>query len=301
MRDTSNLPPDGASSCHHTDPNVLVREHLYLVQHVVNQVANRYPRHVERSDLWSAGAQGLVDASRRYDPATGVPFARYAAIRIRGAIIDSTRTRDLATRSLRRHQRLAETAAAEFEARHGRSPDTDELAAALDMTVEELRTRQRASVNASVLYLDLPVAGTDGESTTYAERLPETDATVLPQEALEHQELVGTVRTAVANLDAVHREVIERHFFGGELLRDIAESYGYTEARISQIRSEALNAMRAYFSTAYDGVQPVPENAPGLRRRAAYVASMASQSNWRTRLAAAIDPRPASFGLAAGA
>ena len=54
------------------DANTLVEEHLYLVQHIVNQLAVRYPRHVDRQELWAAGAAGLVDASRRYDAETGV-------------------------------------------------------------------------------------------------------------------------------------------------------------------------------------------------------------------------------------
>ena len=71
------------------EQNRLVAETLDLVGHIVAEVSVRYPRHVDRSELWNAGALGLVEASRRYDPDSGIPFARYAAIRIRGAIIDS--------------------------------------------------------------------------------------------------------------------------------------------------------------------------------------------------------------------
>ncbi len=99
-----HMPASHASTVDST-ANALVEEHLYLVQHIVNQLAVRYPRHVDRQELWAAGAAGLVDASRRYDPGAEVPFARYASIRIRGAIIDSTRSRDWATRSLRRRAR----------------------------------------------------------------------------------------------------------------------------------------------------------------------------------------------------
>ena len=73
------------------DPDQLVLDNLGLVHHAVNLVATRYPRHVDRDELWNAGALGLVDASRRFDPDQGTPFQRYAMIRIRGAIIDSTR------------------------------------------------------------------------------------------------------------------------------------------------------------------------------------------------------------------
>ena len=84
------------------EANDLVLENLELVSQLVQQMAARYPRHVDRGELWSAGVLGLVEASRRFDPAMGIPFPRYAAIRIRGAIIDSTRSRDWASRSAAR-------------------------------------------------------------------------------------------------------------------------------------------------------------------------------------------------------
>jgi RNA polymerase sigma factor for flagellar operon FliA len=268
------------------DTDALVTKHLHLVQHVVNQVASGFPRHVDRSELWSAGAYGLVDAARRYDPTSGVPFGRYAAIRVRGAIIDSTRSRDFATRRLRRDLRTMGEASERFEIEHGRTPNDMELAGMLGMAADEVASRRAAAKTSTVLQLDMPLPGSDGQETL-ADRIAETSVGHLPDEHLEQAELVGTIREAVVHLDGVHREVIERHFFGGELLRDIADSLGCTEARVSQLRSEALNAMRAHFGQVYDNVPEVPEEAPGRRRRAAYVASLAASSTWRSRLDAA--------------
>ena len=267
--------------------NELVTEHLYLVQHVVNQLANRYPRHVDRGELWSAGAHGLVDASRRFDPEAGIPFPRYAVIRIRGAIIDSTRTRDWATRRLRRDMRSVRDAGDAFEVREGRAPTDVELAELLKITVEELRAHRNAAANATLLHLDHVMPGTDSTESGIAARLEERGTERLPEESLEQTELIGTVRSAVGFLPGTQREVVERYYFGGELLRDIADSLGVTEARASQIRSEGLDAMRAYFGTAFDGVVAVSENAPGVRRRASYVAEMSANTTWRTRLGAA--------------
>ena len=282
MSDNSSLTADSS--------NGLVTEHLYLVQQVVNQLASRYPRHVDRSELWSAGAYGLVDASRRFDPDAGIPFPRYAAIRIRGAIIDSTRTRDWATRRLRRDIRTVREAHDGFEVRAGRAPTEDELAELLHISVDELRTHRAAAANATLLHLDHPLPGTESSETGLAARLEERDRDRLPEDAIEHTELVGTVRSAVGFLPEPQRQVVERYYFQGELLRDIADSLGVTEARASQIRSEALDAMRAYFGDAFDGVVPVAPKAPGIRRRAAYVEEFTRETTWRSRLdAPAVD------------
>ena len=79
----------------------LIEDHLPLVNHVVLQVAVRFPRYVDRNELARAGALGLVEAARRYDESRGVPFDRFAARRIRGAILDSVRAADWAPRSVR--------------------------------------------------------------------------------------------------------------------------------------------------------------------------------------------------------
>ena len=276
--------------------NALVTDHLYLVQQVVNQLASRYPRHVDRSELWSAGAYGLVDASRRFDPDAGIPFPRYAAIRIRGAIIDSTRTRDWATRRLRRDIRTVREVRDGFEVREGRAPTEEELAALLRIDVAELREHRAAAANATLLHLDHPLPGTDANDTGLAARLEERERERLPEDSIEHSELVGTVRSAVGFLPNPQREVVERYYFRGELLRDIADSLGVTEARASQIRSEALDAMRAYFGSAFEGVMPVAPKAPGIRRRATYVEELSTRSTWRSRLDAAANASDANVG-----
>lgn len=273
-----------------SEPNELVESHLYLVQHIVNHLASRYPRHIDRSELWSAGASGLVDASRRYDPETGVPFARYASIRIRGAIIDSTRSRDWATRSLRRDMRELDSAASEFEQGHGRAASSVELAEQLGLSTEEVAARQSAAQSAMLLHLDQPVSAVPEEGT-YGDRIPERHERHLPEEALEQRELVGTMRTAVKHLPDTQRKVVEAYFFEGRLLRDIAEDLGVTEARVSQIRSEALTAIQAYFSDSYPEVPQVSQNAPGLRRRAAYISQVAERSTWLSRLEAGTELR----------
>lgn len=268
-----------------TELDAMVEEHLYLVQHIVNQLASRYPRHVDRSELWSAGAAGLVDAARRFDPSAEVPFARYASIRIRGAIIDSTRSRDWATRSLRRQARELQTTERRLEQELARTPTRAELAEATGLTVEEIETCQRGVQRSTLLQLDQPVndGSSSGGSETLQSLLREDDTAALPAEATEERELIGTLRVAVKHLDEVHREVVVRHFFGNDLLQDIAADLGVTEARVSQIRSEAINAIRAYLGTEFEGVPAVPDSAPGRRRRAAYLASMEQHGAWRQR------------------
>src|SRR4029453_14099318 len=93
------------------DLSAMIEEHLPLVKHIVFQVAVHFPRHVDREELARAGALGLVEAARRYDGSRGVPFQRFAAQRIRGAILDAVRAADWAPRSVRTLARTLESTA----------------------------------------------------------------------------------------------------------------------------------------------------------------------------------------------
>lgn len=275
--------------------NEMVVETVDLVGHIVAELSARYPRHVDRTELWNAGALGLVEASRRFDPDSGVPFARYAAIRIRGAIIDSTRSRDWATRSVRRRQREVSQATVGLEDDHGRAPTAEEVASFLGIDTDELARRRSQALASTLLHLDQPL---DGEDSTLGDRLEAQGADATPDEALERRELSGTLAQAVLNLPSVQAEVISRYYVNGELLQAIADDLSLTEARVSQIRSEGLAALKAYFATQYDDVADGPDDAPGKRARAAYLERMAQQSDWRARIDAASFMDAASEGLA---
>lgn len=263
------------------EQNTMVADTLDLVGHIVAEVSARYPRHVDRAELWNAGALGLVEASRRYDPDSGIPFARYAAIRIRGAIIDSTRTRDWASRSVRRRLREIQQAQTGLEEQNGRAPSNAELAAFIGIGVQELAARQAEAAASTLLHLDQP---NENDESSLADRVEEERTDILPDRALEQREMRGTLVEAIRHLPPVQAEVISRYYLEGNLLQDIADDMGLTEARVSQIRSEALTAMRAFFSTQYEGVEEASDSAPGKRARAAYLARMAEQSTWRSRL-----------------
>ena len=96
----------------HATVDELVTSHIPLVGHLVREVLARVPGHVDRDDLTSAGLTALVQAAQGFEAERGVPFARYASTRIRGALLDELRGVDWASRSVRRTARgLDETRA----------------------------------------------------------------------------------------------------------------------------------------------------------------------------------------------
>lgn len=271
-------------------PNELAESHLQLVDKVVRQLAGRFPRHVDRDELRGAGAAGLVDAAHRYDPTIGVPFARYATIRIRGAVLDATRSRDWATRRLRRDLRSIEETTTALAARLLRGPDDEEIAAEMGVEPAVVRERRAAALTSTLLALDRPVSQAPGNVAPLSDRVVERDRAWLPEDSLEDSELLATLRTAMEHLPALPKRVLREHDLEGRLLHDIAEDLGVTEGRVSQLRQEALHALQAFFGTAYDEVPAVPDDAPGKRRRTAYVSQMVGASTWRSTVSTSTAP-----------
>ena len=141
----------------------VIEEHLPLVRHIVFQVAVHFPRHVDREELARAGALGLVEAARRYDASRGVPFDRFAAQRIRGAILDAVRAADWAPRSVRTLARKLEAAEQRLATELGRVPSLAEMADALHISVDELNRLQDRMFRSVVLALEYEVSDSDEE------------------------------------------------------------------------------------------------------------------------------------------
>jgi RNA polymerase sigma factor for flagellar operon FliA len=76
----------------------IVLENLSLVKAIAVRVRANLPVHVDMDDLVHAGMMGLFDAVSKYNPETKVVFQSYAKHRIRGAILDSLRQADWASR-----------------------------------------------------------------------------------------------------------------------------------------------------------------------------------------------------------
>jgi RNA polymerase sigma factor for flagellar operon FliA len=75
---------------------------MTLVRQIAASVARRLPSHVDRDELVSLGALGWAEARVRFDHSRGVPFAGFAAMRIRGAILDGLRACDTLSRGERK-------------------------------------------------------------------------------------------------------------------------------------------------------------------------------------------------------
>lgn len=250
----------------------LVTAHVPLVAHLVRETLSRVPDHVDRDDLNSAGLMALVHASRAFDPERGIPFARYAATRIRGALLDELRSVDWASRSVRRRGREIEQTRARLATALRQVPDDTRVAAELGLTLAEIQRSDEDLSRASVLSLDLE------NDHGAADVLPTQDPT--PDAQLEHRERLQYLDEAVAELPERLRAVVQGYFIDERPMAELAEELGVSESRISQMRAEALVLLRDGLNSALDPELVKPSSRPhgcAARRREAYFRAVAER------------------------
>jgi RNA polymerase sigma factor FliA len=229
----------------------LVRTHLPLVAHLVRDVAARVPAHINRDDLTSAGMYALTLAAQSFDPTRGVPFASFATLRIRGALTDELRGMDWASRAVRSRARDVETAREDLTSALGRTPTRKEIAVHLELSEHEVDAVDADVHRAGLLSMDALTPQRRAELPTSPDG---------PESILLQREQIETLRGAIAQLPDRLRLVVEQYYFGQRRMADIAHELGVTESRISQLRSEALRALRTNLQTQ---ATQTPEPAGG--------------------------------------
>lgn len=276
---------DADARQHAADVDELVRTHLPLVGYLVRELVNRLPAHVSRDELVSAGMVALVVSARSFDAARGVPFARFAAFRIRGALTDELRSMDWASRGVRGRARELHQVRTDLTTTMGRTPTRDEVANAMGVAVSEVDAVDADVQRASVLSLHALTPDTaDGMLPVAADG---------PEGLLLKREQLGYLHDAVESLPERLRAVVRNYFFEQQTMVQIAASLGVTESRVSQLRSEALELLRAGMRSMDDGTDGekhtiAPERGVASRRRVAareaYCAAVSTRSSLRARL-----------------
>ncbi|HEX8627023.1 MAG TPA: sigma-70 family RNA polymerase sigma factor [Catenuloplanes sp.] len=258
----------------------LIRAHMPLVGHLVREMLGRVPAHVNRDDLTSAGFAALVSAARGFDESRGVPFVRFAATRVRGALIDELRGLDWASRSVRQRARRTDVARQELTASLGRTPTGAELAGHLGVSVDELDAVADDVQRAVVFSLQ-------GFTTGVADEMV-TERTAGPEELLIRRERIGYLHNAIEALPQRLRVVVTGYFMQERPMADIAAELGVTESRVSQLRAEALMLLKDGLNAHLDPeLVPRRPSAEGCvtRRRTSYFDQIASRGTLHSRLA----------------
>ncbi len=218
----------------------IVLEHLPLVKAIAVRVHENLPVHVDLDDLVHAGVLGLFDAASKFNPDKQVAFSSYAKHRIKGAILDSLRQLDWASRDLRRRHKQVEAATRELAATLQRTPTESEIAQKLGVDVD--RWRQ--------MMVDLRSVGLISASSRTAEHddLPAPDfpskPETQPDNMCSREQMRSVLGVAMKTLPERYQKVVFLYYTNEMTMKEIGGILGINESRVSQIHKSALEKMQ---------------------------------------------------------
>lgn len=198
------------------------------------QVGRRMNPSVTVDDLRSFGREGLLQAARTYDPARGVPFRRWANVRVRGAMIDGVRQWGTLPRQAYRELKALEAGDALIE-----QYDEDD-AARPAQSAEDADSRLSSFL--AGMATAIAVGSMGGADTPEA----------TPEELLGDAEMLERVRMAVEKLPDQERHMVERHYFQGERLDQAAAALGLSKSWGSRLHARAIELITQALQTSGD-------------------------------------------------
>lgn len=211
--------------------DALILEYKSLVDRVARKIASTMPLTVE--ELAADGVFGLIDAIDKFDSTRNVRFEAYAALRIRGAIIDGVRNRDWVPRSVRaRSNRIA--GASELTGSLKRQPTTEEVAAYAGITAAEVSQAWNESRIVAV------IDETDPSGRFSPDLIPGVED---PDQFSEMNDLRRLLAARVNGFQSRERLLFALYYHEGLTLAQIGVVLGVTEARVCQIHTRAVREL----------------------------------------------------------
>lgn len=243
-----------AAAAYASDParrEQLVLQHLPLVHHVIGRLAIGMPGVMDREDLVAHGVIGLIQAIDRYDPSQGVPFAAWASIRIRGAVIDAIRALDVINPATRQRVRTLQATTSRLTASLGRFPTDDEVQEALGLS----RSDYNGVLEAASCTLISIEAATENDEAPLADLLK---AGV--EDPAERGALLAMIGEALRRLDERERLVLSLYYVEDLTLQEVAKVLGVHKTVVVRLHGRAIVKLRALLDVEGDpSTGPVEE------------------------------------------
>ncbi len=226
-----------ATSNQYSDED-LVTGHIDLVKRIAHHLVARLPATVDVNDLMQSGMVGLLEAAGNFDAARGASFETYAGIRIRGAMLDDIRKHDWTPRSVHHKYRRVMDAMNAVEGRTGRAATAEEVAAHLEISIDEYHKILADSSGSRLFSFEETL-----EEPTL-KRQPPSSAAPTPDQELYRSQFRQQLADSIENLPERERLVLSLYYEQELNLKEIGAVLEVSESRVCQIHGQAVMRLR---------------------------------------------------------
>ncbi|MBO3460808.1 RNA polymerase sigma factor SigF [Aetokthonos hydrillicola Thurmond2011] len=221
--------------------NQLVQLNFGLVRKETHYWINQC--HESYEDLLQVGCIGLIRAIEKFEISKGYAFSSFAIPYIRGEIQHYLRDKGVTVRIPRRWLALQQQAIAvsrSLREKYNRQPTDSELAAALEVSLDEWQEIKLAWINRSPLSLDMPVNDGEEGSISLGDLVPDHRYRSF-QLAQEDQ---IRVQQALVQVEKCTREVLEFVFLHDLTQKQVAEQLGISVVTVSRRVKKGLDLLK---------------------------------------------------------
>ncbi|QEH68675.1 RNA polymerase sporulation sigma factor SigF [Cellulosilyticum sp. ST5] len=215
--------------------NILVQENLGLVWSLVRRFSNRG---YDMEDLFQIGSIGLLKSIDKFDLSFNVKFSTYAVPMIVGEIKRFLRDDGMikVSRSLKETAYKVRILKDELIRELNREPTISEIAAGLDLQVEEVV--EALESNAEVESLNAVIYQGDGKPITLSDKIDEVPTL---QNSLVDKMILTEL---IERLLPIEREIIHMRYFEDRTQTEIASALDISQVQVSRIEKRILKKMR---------------------------------------------------------
>ncbi len=226
------------------------------VRRIAHRMSAQLPKQIDPDDLVQHVYHGLVRLIDRFDPERDVQFETFSSRRLVGAMRDYLRDLDTSGRQSRQRAKRLQEIEGRFIARNGRRPDNDELQCLLGVEdadefrkyIDDARTPMTVSFASGRNNRGRGGGGgmdgaddADGFGSFRDLRLPP------PLMRLEREDLRRWLTEGLARRD---RLIVILYYYEQMTMKEIGQTLGCSESRVSQRLDSILECLRARLNRA---------------------------------------------------
>ncbi len=231
----------------------IIKEFLPVVKYTAYRLSWRLPPQISVEDLISVGLNGLFEAMERFEQGK-VKLKTYAQYRIKGAMLDELRSLDWIPRSRKKKITALKDAHSKLEKELKRDPEDEEVAEALQITLDQYYQLRNESNGGVTLKFEDYDTVSEGHPVNLMDNIEDPNEKN-PLDILMEMDQKKAIARLIDELPEKNKIVLSLYYWEELTMKEVGAVMGLTESRVCQLHNQALVRLKAKINKESD---PVP-------------------------------------------
>jgi RNA polymerase sigma factor FliA len=224
----------------------IVEEFLPVVRYTAYRLSWRLPPQISVDDLISVGLNGLFNALERFEQGK-VKLKTYAQYRIKGAMLDELRAAEWIPRSRKKKINALKEIHGKLERKLKRLPEDEEVAEALNISMDEYYHLLEESENTVAVKLEDYENFAEGRPVNLMDNIkdPNEKSPLTLLVELDQKKILARL---IDELPEKEKTVLSLYYWEELTMKEVGAVLGLTESRVCQLHNQALIRLKTKIS-----------------------------------------------------